>query len=274
MPTSEKSIKEGNKTKIMTDLYSKEGKVVHKMELPSEVFANKSNPHIMAQAVRVYLANQRSGTVATKTRAQVVGSTRKIYRQKGTGKARHGDLKAPIFIGGGVAHGPHPRDFSLSISQQMKFTALRTALSDAHREGKIKVVEGLEQTELKTKQLMDVLQTLAPTKKRKLLYNTLLIWGGKPGNMLLAGRNIEHLLLQDIRLLTPYDIVMHAHILFTKSAIEELGKKSAQKTKEEMPKIKTPKNAEQKKPKINKPQSTNKKNSRKKVIKKPVKKKA
>lgn len=274
MPASKKSADEGVKTKMMTDIYSKEGKAVHKMELPAEVFAYKSNPHIMAQAVRVYLANQRGGTVATKTRAQVIGSTRKIYRQKGTGKARHGDLKAPIFIGGGVAHGPHPRDFSLSMSQQMKFTALRSALSDAHREGKIKVVEGLEQTELKTKQLMDALQTLAPTKKRKLLYNTLLIWGGKQGNILLAGRNIEHLLLQDVRLLTPYDIVMHAHILFTKSAIEALAKRFSQKTKDEMPKINTPKKEEQKKREINKPSTTNKTNSRKKVIKKPVKKKA
>jgi large subunit ribosomal protein L4 len=88
------------------------------MTLPAEIFGVIPNKALLAQAVRVYLANQRQGNASTQTRGEVVGSTRKIYRQKGTGRARHGAIKAPIFVGGGVAHGPHPHDFGLDFPKK------------------------------------------------------------------------------------------------------------------------------------------------------------
>src|SRR3989337_2053900 len=85
------------------------------IDLPGEIFAAKVNRTLLSRYVKVYLSRQRSAGAKTKTRGQVTGSTRKIYRQKGTGRARHGDIKSPIFIGGGLAHGPHPRDYTLSM---------------------------------------------------------------------------------------------------------------------------------------------------------------
>ena len=112
------------------------------MTLPEAVFGAKPNKALIAQAVRVYLANQRQGNAATKTRGEVIGTTKKIYRQKGTGRARHGAAKAPIFVGGGVAHGPHPHDFSMEFPKKMKQKALISALSEKTQAGSIKVVEG------------------------------------------------------------------------------------------------------------------------------------
>lgn len=213
-----------NKIQLTADVYNIQGEVSSTIQLPAYIFAAKINPYLMSQAVRVYLANQRSGTAATKTRAQVVGSTRKIYRQKGTGKARHGDLKAPIFIGGGVAHGPHPRNFSLSISQKMKFRALCSALSDAYRQGKIKLIEGIDTIESKTKQLITVFERLAIAKNQKLLKKTLLVWGQRHNNILLAARNIQQLQPKGSNLINAYDVLMHANILITTDAIEQLEK--------------------------------------------------
>src|SRR3989339_216040 len=101
-------------------VFSIDGKEKKTIELNKNIFDVKVSPSLLAQAVRVYLANQRAGTASSKTRSEVVGSTRKIYRQKGTGKARHGSLKAPIFVGGGVVGGPKPRDFSLKINKKQK----------------------------------------------------------------------------------------------------------------------------------------------------------
>src|SRR3989338_9847754 len=97
--------------------------------MPKEIFAVEASPRLLAQYVRVYLANRRQGTASAKTRAEVKGSTRKIYKQKGTGKARHGDIKAPIFIGGGVVGGPIPRDFSLKFNKKQKRKVLFYALT-------------------------------------------------------------------------------------------------------------------------------------------------
>src|SRR3990167_4404213 len=94
------------KSKLSLSIYNIEGKEQKTVELPKEIFSVAVNPSLLAQSVRVFLVNQRQGNVSVKTRGEVIGSTRKIYRQKGTGKARHGAIKAPIFVGGGIAHGP------------------------------------------------------------------------------------------------------------------------------------------------------------------------
>src|SRR3972149_950729 len=104
-----------SQTGLKLSVYNMAGKSVETLILPKEIFGAEINTHLMTQAVRVYLANQRRGTVKTKSRGEVNISTRKIYRQKGTGRARHGAASAPIFVGGGVAFGPKPRDYSLKL---------------------------------------------------------------------------------------------------------------------------------------------------------------
>src|SRR3989338_3710682 len=100
-------------TSLKADVYDLSGKVIDSMVLPGQIFDVTVSPSLITQAVRVYQANQRMGTHASKTRGMVTGTTKKMFKQKGTGRARHGSAKAPIFVGGGTAHGPHPRDYSL-----------------------------------------------------------------------------------------------------------------------------------------------------------------
>src|SRR3990170_6251019 len=128
-----------------------DGKTKSKIQLPKELFGAKVNKALLAQAVRVYLANQRTGNAATKTRGEVEGSTRKIYRQKGTGRARHGAIRAPIFVGGGIVFGPRPHDFHLDFPKKMKRRALGSALTSKLGSGDVIVVSGLSDLEPKTK---------------------------------------------------------------------------------------------------------------------------
>jgi large subunit ribosomal protein L4 len=123
-------VKEAPKeTGLKLSVYDLKGAIAESLTLPKEIFGAKINNSLMAQAVRVYLANQRRGTLKTKSRGEVAISTRKIYRQKGTGRARHGAKSAPIFVGGGIAFGPKPRDFSMKLNQNMRRVALFSALS-------------------------------------------------------------------------------------------------------------------------------------------------
>ena len=136
------------------DLY---GKFVEKIQFPKEIFGAKENPKLVSQAVRVYLNNQRRGTASTKSRGEVRISTRKIWRQKGLGRARHGAKSAPIFVGGGVAFGPKPRDFSLNLNKKMRKAALFAVLSSKQKDGEIRVLKNLEKIEPKTKNVEKIL---------------------------------------------------------------------------------------------------------------------
>jgi large subunit ribosomal protein L4 len=111
------------------------------IDFPKEMFESIENKPLLAQAVRVYLANQRQGNASTKTRGEVHGTTKKVYKQKGTGRARHGAKKAPIFVGGGIAGGPKPRDYSLKLNKQQKKIALICALTLKRNEKKLFVLE-------------------------------------------------------------------------------------------------------------------------------------
>ena len=113
-----KKVKKTVKAGLTIPVYGLDGKEKGAAELPKEIFTVEASPKLLAQYVRVYLVNRRQGTASTKTRGEVSGSTRKIYKQKGTGKARHGDIKAPIFTGGGVVGGPKPQDYSLKLNKK------------------------------------------------------------------------------------------------------------------------------------------------------------
>src|SRR5258708_4404168 len=157
---------EDKKSAITVSVYDTAGKEVETMSLPEEIFGAKINKVLMAQAVRVYLANQRQGNASTKTRGEVAGSTRKIYKQKGTGRARHGGIRAPIFVKGGIAHGPKPQDHSLAMPKKMKRVALFSALTAKLADGQIKVISGLETLEPKTKVMMQTLNNFGLAEKK------------------------------------------------------------------------------------------------------------
>lgn len=208
-------------SKLKADVYDLDGSVAGKISLPHEIFGVALNKTLIAQAVRIFRANQRLGTASTKTRGEVEGSSRKIYRQKGTGRARHGTIRAPIFVHGGIVGGPKPRDYSLHLPQKMKQAALFSALSDKLRSGKIKILSGIENLEPKTKQFVAVIEKLGLNDKKKKI---LVVTGAEIENLKRAAGNVEGVFMANAKRLNTYDILNNRQIVVLKDAIEELEK--------------------------------------------------
>jgi len=206
------------RTNLTLSIYDIDGKEQKTVELPKEVFAVAENKSLLTQAVRVYLVNQRQGNVKVKTRSEVIGSTRKIYRQKGTGKARHGAIKAPIFVGGGIAHGPKQKDYSLKFNKKEKKIALYCALSNKLEEKKI---FGLEEKSLtmepKTKTVVNFLKELKLIGKNNLM---ILKKISEKNNLILAMRNISNMSFVDVNSLNPYLILKSSNLIFVENALE------------------------------------------------------
>ena len=200
---------------LTVDVLNAKGKVVGRVSLPKEIFAAKINQKLVAQAVRVYLANQRQGTVSTKTRGEVRGSTRKIYRQKGTGRARHGSIRAPIFVHGGIVFGPKPRDFSLSLPKNMRKGALFSTLTSKLKEKKMKVIDGIEKVEAKTKHMAGLMKNVGFSRGASVL----LVLPKEVGTVTRASRNIQGLDVRFANMLTAYDVLSHRDLLIAKKAI-------------------------------------------------------
>lgn len=218
-----KEVKQLSKeTGLKLSVYDTKGKVVESLNLPKEIFGTDINTNLMSQAVRVYLANQRRGTVKTKSRGEVKISTRKIYRQKGTGRARHGAASAPIFVGGGIAFGPRQRDYSLKLSQKMRKVALFSALSAKLKTGEIKIVTGLEKLEPKTKLFAKVLESLSLNEKNPQILLITPKSGSDFVTITKGSRNLNGVKITSANLLNTYDILAHRNILFMKNAVESV----------------------------------------------------
>ncbi len=214
------------KSKIVVDIYDLDGKVIEKMDLSPQVFGKKVNSNLLAQIVRVHQANKRAGTHSSKTRTEITGSTIKIYRQKGTGRARHGDIKAPIFVGGGVAHGPKPRDYSLEMPKKMKKLALIGTLTGKLEQGLCIFVKGLEKITPKTKIIYGMLNKLKILSKHgKLSKNIMLVMPDFSKNILLAGRNIKNLNITTVAMLNAYDVLINQKIIFMQESVKVLEEK-------------------------------------------------
>lgn len=210
---------------VRANVYNSKGKVEGKVVLPSQIFAAPINKKLIAQAVRVYLANQRQGTASTKTRGEISGSRRKIWRQKGTGRARHGDRYAPVFVGGGVAHGPKPKDFSLKLSKKMRRKALFACLTLKLKQKSLIVISDLAKLKPKTKKILEVLKNLkVDTQNSKLKEKTLLVVPKEQENIIIAGRNLENLSLSSPELLNPFEILNSKKLVLVKGAILKLKK--------------------------------------------------
>jgi len=209
---------------LSASVYNLKGKVVEKVSLPKEIFGSPVNDRLMAQAVRVYLANQRLGTVSTKTRGEVRGSTRKIYRQKGTGRARHGGIRAPIFVGGGRVFGPKPRDFSLKLPSKMRKAALVSALSQRLLDNGIRVISGLEKIEPKTKIMARTIKNLDSNLERKKILLVTPSNSNELSNVYRAARNIEGVRILPANMLNTYEVLDNVAIFLMKPALDALKK--------------------------------------------------
>lgn len=204
---------------LQISVYSADAKVEKNIELEKDIFATEENPDLIAQYVRVYLANQRQGSASAKTRGEVIGSTKKIFRQKGTGRARHGSKKSPTFVGGGVTFGPQPRDFSLKMNSKQKRKALFSALSMKAKSGAISaLVTDILSVETKTKAMAQLLKTMKFEDKKVLV----VIPKGEKNGFVLSLRNIPGVEIVPATTINPYQVLASETILFVESALDIL----------------------------------------------------
>lgn len=206
---------------LKTDLYNPEGKIIGETKLPEAIFGVIVKPQILSQAVKVYLANQRQGTVSTKTRGEVSGGGKKPWRQKGTGHARQGSTRAPHWRGGGIVFGPKPGNKDLVLPKKMRRLALFGALTSKFNDGEIRVVDGLENIEPKTKIIKTLLNGLARDKKVS-FDKTLMILPQKIKNVELAARNINGLEYLPAYRLNTYEILNNKGIILMQNAIKTI----------------------------------------------------
>jgi large subunit ribosomal protein L4 len=198
------------------DVLNLEGKKVGELELADEVFATEVKEHLLHEVVTAQLASRRAGTRSGKERSAVQGSKKKIYRQKGTGRARHGAIRAPTFVGGGRAHPPHMQDWSYRPPRQVRLGALKSALSLLVKEGRITVLQDLELGEIKTKKLAGVLDTLKVAEK------ALVVDEGANQQLRLSIRNLEHKQFLPPEGVNVYDLLRHDHLVVSQKAAKEL----------------------------------------------------
>jgi len=206
--------------KMKTDLYNQKAEKIGTIELPDRIFARPWNPDLVHQALRTQLANRRRTTAHTKGRGEVRGGGKKPWRQKGTGRARHGSIRSPLWKGGGVTHGPvKEKKYALKINKKMRQGAIFSVLSRRLQEGELKVVDSLEVGAGKTKSLIAALGAFFKTKS-----NALLIPQPKNKNIYQASRNLPKVKSLDPRALNVYDLLKYKQILLDKEAIPEIDK--------------------------------------------------
>ena len=201
----------------VVDVVNLDGKKVGQVELAEAVFGAKVNPHLLHEASRWYLRGLRAGTHKTKDKSEVSGAGRKLWRQKGTGRARIGSIRSPLWRHGGTVHGPKPRDYSYALPKKMLLGALRSALSAKLAEQKLTVVDGWTLESHKTQNLVAALEKLNRTK------SALLVSHGENRNLELASRNIAGVKLAAPNVLEPYDVLKHDLVLLSKDAAARLN---------------------------------------------------
>ena len=195
-------------------LYSGAGEAKGTVDLPTSLFEQPIHKQALYEAVRNYLANQRQGTHDTKTRAQVKASTAKLYRQKGTGRARAGSAGSPTRVGGGVAFGPHPRDYSYTLPRKIKRRALKSALSDRAGNDRVAVIEDFEMDAPKTQAMAKVFEAME-LKGR----HTLLVLDREGDNVYLSARNLKGVRVLRSNELNAYTILWADNLVFTQKAL-------------------------------------------------------
>ena len=201
------------------EIVSQTGAKLEKVELPAAIFGAKVNPYLLHEVVRMYQANERQGTASTKNRGEVSGSGRKPWRQKGTGRARVGSIRSPLWRKGGVIFGPRPRDYSYSVPRRKLKIALSQALSDKLNNGELMVVDKIEVANPKTKEMAKIIKNLTPEKK------VLLVVASADEKLKKASRNIPFLSLVTAKEINAYQVLGHHKVILTKEALAGLGER-------------------------------------------------
>ena len=196
-------------------VYNMEGAQVGTIELSDSIFAVPVNEHLVHQAVVAQLANKRQGTQKAKTRSEVSGGGRKPWRQKGTGHARQGSIRAPQWTGGGVVFAPVPRDYEVKMNKKERRAALKSALTSKVQDNKLVVVDSLALAEAKTKEMQKVLTNLKAEK-------ALIVTAGDDQNVVLSARNIADVQTATVNTINVYDVMKHSTVVVTKDAVASI----------------------------------------------------
>ncbi len=190
---------------------------VGEVALEDSVFAADVNDALLYEAVRQYQASLRAGTHKTKTRSEVAGSGKKLWKQKGTGRARMGSVRSPLWRHGGTVHGPQPRDYGFKLPKKMAVGALRSALTAKVRDGELKVVQGFNLPDHKTKNAMNALATLQAGR------TVLVVDNGENRNLTLGIRNLKGVTLMPTREVNPYHLLGHQSVLMSEAAARKFS---------------------------------------------------
>lgn len=197
------------------DVFNIQGeKTGRTVELPEEIFGIEPNEHAVYLAIKLYLANQRQGTHKAKERGEVKGSTRKLKRQKGTGTARAGDIKNPLFRGGGRVFGPRPRNYSFQLNKRVKRLARYSALSDKMMQGAIKIVEDFTLEAPKTREYINILKNMGCDN-----HKSLMVIPEYDNNLFLSSRNLPKASVSKVTDLNTYEILYTQNLLIAESAV-------------------------------------------------------
>lgn len=203
---------------LSAPLYGQKGEKLGSIKLNPSIFGNKINEDLMKQAIRIYLINQRKGTASTKTRGEVSGGGAKPWKQKGLGKARTGSIRDPHWRGGGVIHGPKPKEFKLSFPKKMRRKSLFSALSDKVKEENLVVIKELNFKEPKTKVAADLMLKL-PIKGKSLF-----VLDSNNQNIQKSFRNLPNVELENLHSLNTFSVVNRSNLILTKAALDKMDK--------------------------------------------------
>ena len=203
----------------VVDVRNLDGKTVGQVDLADDVFAARVNPHVLHETVRHYLASQRAGTHKTKAKGEVSGAGRKLWKQKGTGRARIGSIRSPLWRHGGTVHGPVPRKYGYRLPRKVFLGALRSALSAKFADNKLFVVEDWQLDSHKTKPFRQALTRLDEASRSLLLVDAV-----ENVNLERASRNIEGVKLVRSTAIEPYDLLRHEALVLSREAAEKLSR--------------------------------------------------
>jgi large subunit ribosomal protein L4 len=202
-------------TMAVIDVVNSKGEKVSERDLSDALFNVAPKTSVLHEVVTAQLAGRRSGTASTKRRSEVRGSTRKLYRQKGTGRARRGDIKSPLMRGGGVVFGPHPRSFASRVSKKVRKLALKMALTSKLQENELVVLDKFDLEKVKTKDFIEIVQTLQ-------LDNALIVTDKKDETLELSSRNVPRIKVLRSEGLNVYDILKYKNLVLLEPAINDI----------------------------------------------------
>lgn len=197
------------------DVYDITTNKVGEIELSDSVFRGEAREYLVHEAVKIQLANRRAGTVAVKNRSAVSGGGKKPYKQKGTGQARQGCIRAPHYPGGGVAFGPQPKEYSLKMNKKARKAAICSALSILFAESKLKVLNAIELDKISTKNFVEILNAFGLNK-------TLVVIDGQNANLELSARNVKDVKVMKSEAINVYDLVKFNNVIFTEAAVRKV----------------------------------------------------